>query len=119
MQGRRGELQGKRGEIQGKHGDLQGRYGEIQGKRGEIQGAKCEQLFAAMIQDLIKDGVITDAKNVSITFNSRELIVNKVKQSDAVFEKYKAKYIRAKDWDVYMSNKNGHTNMSIHSDDDN
>lgn len=119
LMGQEGELQGKRGKIRGKHGEMQGRLGEMQGKRGELQGAKHEQVLTFLIYDLMKDGIISDENKVSIKFNSRELIVNKIKQSDAVFEKYKTKYIKAKEWDIYMSKKNANTNISIMLDEDN
>jgi peptidoglycan hydrolase CwlO-like protein len=113
--GQAGELMGKRGEIMGKQGELMGKKGEIMGKRGEIQGEKHQQLVAVILKDFLQDGIITSDKKVIIKFNSKELIVNSVKQSDAIFEKYKAKYIKAgiTNWDVYMAVKNGNLNMTI------
>jgi hypothetical protein len=119
LMGQNGELQGKQGEIMGKQGELMGKHGEIQGKRGEIQGAIYEQVMASMAKDFMKDGIITNDKRVIIKSNSKELIVNHVKQSDAIFQKYKAKYIRVKNWDIYMSLKNGNLNINFMSDEDN
>ncbi len=113
-----GELQGKHGEIMGKQGELMGKRGEIMGKRGEIMGAKHEQIAALMLADLMKDGIITDDKKVKIKFNTDELVVNNVKQSDAVFQRYKTKYIKATNWDISISIKNGNRNISIHIDEE-
>jgi predicted nucleic acid-binding Zn-ribbon protein len=117
--GQAGELQGKQGEIMGKQGELMGKMGEIQGKQGEIQGAKHEQIMTLIVANLLKDGIISDDRKVKIEFNTDEFIVNNVKQSDAVFQRYKAKYIKAKSWNISMSKKNGNTNIHIDMNDEN
>jgi hypothetical protein len=119
LMGQNGELQGKRGEIMGKQGELMGKRGEIMGKRGEINGAKHTEIMALILADLLKDGIISDDRKVKIEFNTDEFIVNNVKQSDAVFQRYKAKYIKAKNWNISMSKKNGNTSIHIDMDDEN
>ncbi len=118
IQGRRGELQGKRGEIQGKHGEIQGRHGEIQGKAGEIQGKIAEQIYKTLIEDLKNDNIITSDKRLIVRLNANEFYVNDVKQSDALFAKYKAKYIKIEKFSIYIMKVNGNTNINIGDDDD-
>jgi len=48
-----------------------------------------------LVADLLQDGLITDPKDVSFTLNDKEVIVNGKKQSDAIYRKYKEKYIPA------------------------
>jgi beta-lactamase regulating signal transducer with metallopeptidase domain len=117
MQGHRGEIQGKRGEIQGIRGEIQGRRGEIQGKRGEIQGEYSELIYKTLVADLKSDNLITDDKKLYLRLNSKEFTVNNVKQSDALHEKYKAKYLKDNKRGFEIFKRNGNLNFSM--DDDN
>ena len=49
----------------------------------------------AAISDMMKDGLITTRNNLSFKISNHEFIVNDKKQPDAVFEKYKAKYVES------------------------
>lgn len=119
IQGRRGEIQGKRGEIQGKRGEIQGKHGEMQGKAGEIQGKIADQIYKALIEDLKSDNIITSDKKLIVRLNNKEFYVNDVKQSDALFAKYKAKYIKIEKFSIYIMKVNGNMNINIGDDDDN
>ncbi len=46
-----------------------------------------------LIADLLKDGLISDAKDVSFSISNNKLVVNGKKQSDAIYKKYKDKYM--------------------------
>jgi beta-lactamase regulating signal transducer with metallopeptidase domain/predicted nucleic acid-binding Zn-ribbon protein len=118
IQGRRGEMQGKRGEIQGKHGEIMGRHGEIQGKAGEIQGKIANQIYKALIEDLKADNIITSENKLIVRLSATEFYVNDVKQSDDLFAKYKAKYIKIEKFSIYIMKRNGSTNISISDDDE-
>lgn len=65
-----------------------------------------EHMFAgnAIIDDLIKDGVIKDAKSLTFTLNNNELVVNGQKQPDSVFKRYKEKYVKSEDWNINYNN---------------
>jgi beta-lactamase regulating signal transducer with metallopeptidase domain/predicted nucleic acid-binding Zn-ribbon protein len=119
IQGKRGELQGKRGEIQGKHGEIMGRHGELSGKAGEIQGKIAEQIYQNLIEDLKSDNIITSDKKLIVRLNAKEFFVNEAKQSDAIFAKYKAKYIKMDKFSIYIMKVNGNTNINIGDDDEN
>jgi hypothetical protein len=118
IQGKRGELQGKRGEIQGKHGEIQGEHGEIQGKAGEIQGRIAEQIYQSLIDDLKSDNIITSDKKLIVRLNATEFFVNDVKQSEAFFKKYKAKYIKLDKFSIYIMKMNNNRNISIGMDEE-
>ena len=47
-----------------------------------------------MTSDLVADGIIKDKKNLSYTLNIDELVVDDVKQPDAVHRKYMRKYLK-------------------------
>ena len=49
----------------------------------------------AMLADLVKDGLVTDTKNMSFSLSDKEFLINGQKQSDEIFKKYKQKYIPA------------------------
>lgn len=119
IQGKRGELMGKRGEIQGKRGEIMGKHGEIQGKAGEIEGKIAEQIYKTLIEDLKSDNIITSDKKLIVRLNAHEFFVNDVKQSDALFAKYKAKYIKIEKFSIYIMKINGNTNINIGNEDDN
>lgn len=46
-----------------------------------------------IIADMISDGIIRDATDISFKIGTEEFVVNYKKQPDAVWKKYKAKYI--------------------------
>jgi bla regulator protein BlaR1 len=46
-----------------------------------------------LINDLVKDGIITTTDNLSFKIGTDEFVVNYQKQPDAVYQKYRAKYV--------------------------
>jgi bla regulator protein BlaR1 len=66
-------------------------YQQMGEERKRLQAETDKKLVA----DLLQDGLITDPKDVSFTLNDKEVIVNGKKQSDAIYRKYKGKYIPA------------------------
>ena len=48
---------------------------------------------AAITADMFKDGLITSDKVLNFTLSKTEFIINGEKQSDAIFERYKSKYV--------------------------
>jgi len=46
-----------------------------------------------LVADLLQDGLITDANNVTFTLNNKGVTVNGKKQSDDIYRKYKEKYV--------------------------
>ncbi len=58
-----------------------------------------------MIDDLIKEHIIKDKKELtSLTLNDQELIVNGVRQSDAMYKKFRAKYAKEKNFSMIYKN---------------
>lgn len=53
-----------------------------------------DQLTSNIISDLISENVIKNAKNLSYKLSSNSLIVNGVKQPEAVYSKLKSKYVK-------------------------
>jgi len=47
-----------------------------------------------IIDDMLKDGLITTRDNLSFKISSEEFIVNDKKQADNVYQKYRAKYVK-------------------------
>lgn len=58
-----------------------------------------------MIADLLKDGLITDPKNMSFSLSDKKLIVNGKEQSEDIYQRYTQKYNPNKD-------KGGHWNWN-------
>lgn len=50
--------------------------------------ARAEQFTATMVENLVRDGILTDAKNYSIQFSKKKLVVNGKPQSAEVLAKY-------------------------------
>jgi len=48
---------------------------------------------ASVITDMIKDGLITNSNSLTFTMTNKEFIVNGTKQDDAIFQRYKQKYV--------------------------
>ena len=48
---------------------------------------------AAITADMFKDGLITTDKVLNFTLSNTEFIINGEKQTDAIFERYKSKYV--------------------------
>lgn len=62
----------------------------------------------SLISDLMKDGIITNPYKLSFKIGTDEFVVNYQKQPDAVYQKYRAKYVTPRysgkgDWIWYYS----------------
>jgi hypothetical protein len=62
----------------------------------------------SLINDLIKDGIITSPDNVSFKIGTDEFVVNYQKQPEAVYQKYRARYVTTQyhgndDWIWYCN----------------
>jgi beta-lactamase regulating signal transducer with metallopeptidase domain len=62
----------------------------------------------SMIDDLLKDGIITSRDNVSFKIGTDEFVVNYQKQPEAVYQKYRARYVTTQysgsdDWIWYCN----------------
>jgi colicin import membrane protein len=94
-QARLNEIQEKKNEEQAVRNQEQARLNEIQAKKNEVQAEENERLMKQIIADLVSDKIIPDVNGLhDLTFNSDEMIINGVKQPDAVFKKYREKYSR-------------------------
>lgn len=58
-----------------------------------------------IINDLMRENLIKDKKNLSFSLTKDELIVNGAKQADAIFQKFKEKYVKTEDWNFNYNNK--------------
>jgi len=63
-------------------------------QQGEEQQKYWAEQQKKMIADLLKDGLITDPKNMSFSMSDKKFIVNGKRQSDEIYKKYKDKYLR-------------------------
>ena len=64
-------------------------YQQSAAERQRIETERDKKLVA----DLLQDGLITDANNVTFTLNQKDLTINGKKQSDELYQKYKTKYV--------------------------
>jgi bla regulator protein blaR1 len=64
-----------------------------------------EILQQKIIGDFIKEGIIKDKADLSsYQLNNEALIVNGVKQPDAVYKKFKSKYVKSSKWVITYNN---------------
>jgi len=71
------------------------------------------QPIEVMISDLMEDGIITSANDLSFKISSNEFIVNYKKQPEEIFQKYRLKYIAdqqdgERDWFYHYDNSKVH-----------
>ncbi|MDQ6479899.1 M56 family metallopeptidase [Dyadobacter sp. LHD-138] len=85
---------------------------EVSRKEAEKSRVVFEKMQAELTNDLMKEGVLKDKTVYSYKLNSDELIVNGVKQPDALHQKMKAKYVKGPGWET-VYNVNGRTGISI------
>lgn len=71
-----------------------------------------EKMQTGLIDDLVKEGIVKTKTDLSYKLNSEELVVNGVKQSDALHQKMKAKYVEGPGWET-VYNFNGRTGLVI------
>ncbi|RIV25171.1 peptidase M56 BlaR1 [Fibrisoma montanum] len=62
--------------------------------KAEAHRAEYEKMQNGLITDLIQEGVIQSKENMSYRLNEDELVVNGQKQSDALHQKLKNKYLK-------------------------
>jgi len=59
-----------------------------------------------IINDMLKDGIIANAEDLSFKIGTTEFVVNYIKQTDAVYQKYRTKFVPAHkkgDWIWYYN----------------
>lgn len=85
---------------------------EVSRKEAEKSRVIFEKMQTEITNDLIKEGALKDKTGYSYKLNNDELIVNGVKQPDALYQKMKAKYVKGPGWETVF-NVNGRTGISI------
>ncbi|HXB31874.1 MAG TPA: hypothetical protein VNV35_00570, partial [Puia sp.] len=65
-------------------------------KNYSYQRQKYKSDEAAIKADLLKDGLVSDTNHIHFTINEKEFILNGVKQSPEVHQRYLDKYCPAK-----------------------
>jgi colicin import membrane protein len=101
-------------QLQAKLDQEQAMKDQALAKIDQKNAAEDQRLVNQLIGDLIKDGVVTDEKNLfSIVISETEMTVNNKKQPNELYEKYKTKYPRfATGHFSYGNSQNG--NKTIH-----
>jgi hypothetical protein len=61
--------------------------------REEAQPKAGDERTKSLIDDLLKDGIITNRDNVSFKIGTDEFVVNYQKQPETVYQKYRARYV--------------------------
>ena len=103
-QARLNQLQEKRNEEQAVKNQEQAKRNEIQAQKNQIQAEENERFIKQLTEDLVSDKIIPDTKSLhGFTMNSYEMTVNGVKQPDAVFKQYRAKFDKASKHDMSYS----------------
>ena len=75
---------------------------EMEQSKKEMEQSQIMQ--QKMIDDLIKEHIIKNKKELtSLKLNDQELIVNGVRQSDAMYKKFRAKYAMGKNFSMMYS----------------
>ena len=62
-----------------------------------------DMISHSILEDLMVNGLIEDPKKVSVKLNSKELIINGVKQSAEIHKKFKDKYVKKPGWSFSYS----------------
>ncbi|WP_207504484.1 M56 family metallopeptidase [Telluribacter humicola] len=81
-------------EVHRQQAEVHRREAEEHRKKAEAQRAEYEKMQGEFINDLIQEGVIQSKSNLSYRLSSEELVVNGKKQSDALHQKMKNKYLK-------------------------
>jgi bla regulator protein blaR1 len=70
--------------------------------------AESKKMQESIIADFIKEHIIKDKKELSsYKLSNEELIVNGIKQPDAIYKKFKTKYVKGNNWTIeYNFNSN-------------
>ena len=88
------------------------KHAELARKEAEKNRVAFEKLQSELITDLKAEGIIKGKSDFSYKLNNEELVVNGIKQSAAVHQKFKNKYVKESGWEI-MYNTNGRTGYSI------
>lgn len=92
---------------------------ELRRTKAEDERGRFEGMQDNIINDLKESGVIKTEVGLMYKFNQDELVVNGVKQPAALHQKLKAKYMKAKDFEM-LYNNGSKSNVSVSgSDSDN
>ena len=87
----------KKAQVQAAKAQVEAQKAEVEASKAQIRAANAQVQAKKgndMTSDLVADGIIKDKKNLSYTLNIDELVVDDVKQPDAVHRKYMRKYLK-------------------------
>jgi len=70
-----------------------GRYRGAAGPYGTDLQRKNEALLAEIMDDMFREGIITQKNNLDFKLTEKEFIVNGQQQDDAIFQRYRDKYV--------------------------
>jgi bla regulator protein blaR1 len=94
--------------------DMEQSRKDMEQSRKDMRQAKIDEEQSSILQknivaDFINEHIINDKKELfSYTLNNNELIVNGIKQSDAVHKKIKDKYVKGDKWTTIYSRNEVH-----------
>jgi hypothetical protein len=109
--------QAEKDQQQAKRDEEQAKLDQVQAEKDQKQAQEDERQLKLLVADLVNDKIVPDAKSVrEIIFNKEGLTVNGVKQPDAVYQRYKAKYGRIAHMSFDYSTDGSST--SVRSEDD-
>lgn len=88
-------LQASKDRVQAEKDREQAKLDRIQAEKDRARAAEDRKLLEELTSDLVADKLIADSKDLhNVTLNKQEMIVNGVKQTEAVAAKYREKYSR-------------------------
>jgi bla regulator protein blaR1 len=91
--------------------DDQRKKADVLRKEAETRRGEYEKMQAEMVTDLKREGIISTTDNLSYKLGKNELIVNDKKQSDALYQKFKNKFLKSSG-DEMLYNWGGRTGYS-------
>ena len=74
-------------------------------KKDQLLQLNAHTTSGEIIDDLIHEKLIKNKKDINFSLNKDALIVNGVKQPNGIFQKFKEKYVKTKDWNFNYNNK--------------
>jgi beta-lactamase regulating signal transducer with metallopeptidase domain len=109
----RGEEAMKRGEearVRGEEARKRGEEARVRGEEARVRGEETRKMISEIVDELIKEKVISSADNLTFTLSNNTLTVNGVAQSAALHSKLK-KFIKGQG-DTITYSKDGNTTSS-------
>ncbi len=108
--------QAKKDQAQAKLDQEQSVRDQIQAKKDQEQAEEDQRLLKLLINDLIKDGIITGEKDLhTLSLTTEGMTVNDVKQSNETANRYKKKYKRFSTGNFnYEVTSNGSKSIRMH-----